>query len=353
MPINRRYRLPLYIFTFSIAFIILLPNASAGEVTLFDRTISIALYSYQYLPIEPTTTSIETGDLLTISIDVKTGGRIDLLIFNKTNYDLYESDKDFSYYNSSLLNVQNGSCKFIIPSKSSFYIVLENANRTPRGAIATKSENVSMKVIWSGKNALSGTSPVPGMDLPNISGITDSPYSWCLINLILMLIVSVIISVVIWVIRKVYSWSKAKKDQKQDDQQGLQIVTGKMLEEEKAKRAQYEELDSRIRAMDVQVSMLIERVASLEDKLGKIDAHLGSFENRNPQPVPQPIIEHVKQTISTEPNVSQPSIGTSQAPVSRVKCPGCGEIIPIYTTERPLQLKCTKCGREGTLGKKN
>ncbi|MEM2899671.1 MAG: hypothetical protein QXT63_02660 [Thermoplasmata archaeon] len=347
MPINLKSRFLSFIFTLSIVFILFLPSASAGEITIFDRTISIALYSYQYLPIEPTTTSIESGDLLTISIDVKTGGRIDLLIFNKTNYDLYESDKAFTYYNSSLINVQNGTCKFIIPSKSSFYIVLENANRTPNGAVATKSENVSMKVVWSGKNALPGTAPVPGMDMPNIPGITDSPYSWCLINLILMLIVSVIISVVIWVIRKIYSWWKAKKGNKQEEQQSLQIVTGRMLEEEKAKRAQYEELDSKIRSMEVQVSMLIEKVATLENRLVKLESKLERMPTN---------LENRTQTTATTQNSTTMELSTSrpsQIPVSKVKCPGCSEIIPIFTTERPLKLKCSRCGREGTLGKKN
>ncbi|MEW5760989.1 MAG: hypothetical protein AB1779_09510 [Candidatus Thermoplasmatota archaeon] len=35
--------------------------------------------------------------------------------------------------------------------------------------------------------------------------------------------------------------------------------------------------------------------------------------------------------------------------VGRVKCVGCGEIIPLYTKERPLRISCPSCKREGTL----
>jgi len=42
---------------------------------------------------------------------------------------------------------------------------------------------------------------------------------------------------------------------------------------------------------------------------------------------------------------------TSPEPMKRVKCSKCGELIPINTDERPLQLVCPKCGFSGMLKK--
>ena len=36
-------------------------------------------------------------------------------------------------------------------------------------------------------------------------------------------------------------------------------------------------------------------------------------------------------------------------PLKRIKCTSCGAVIPIYTTERPLQIECTGCGKRGVL----
>ena len=33
----------------------------------------------------------------------------------------------------------------------------------------------------------------------------------------------------------------------------------------------------------------------------------------------------------------------------RVKCPGCKNVIPVFTRERPLKIKCDACGKEGVL----
>jgi len=35
--------------------------------------------------------------------------------------------------------------------------------------------------------------------------------------------------------------------------------------------------------------------------------------------------------------------------VTRIKCPGCGQIIPIYSRERPLRVECPACGKKGML----
>jgi ribosomal protein S27E len=33
----------------------------------------------------------------------------------------------------------------------------------------------------------------------------------------------------------------------------------------------------------------------------------------------------------------------------KVKCPGCRNVIPVYTRERPLKVRCDACGKEGVL----
>ncbi|MEM2899640.1 MAG: hypothetical protein QXT63_02505 [Thermoplasmata archaeon] len=40
-----------------------------------------------------------------------------------------------------------------------------------------------------------------------------------------------------------------------------------------------------------------------------------------------------------------------QKVVSRVKCPSCGNVIEVYTKERPIIIECNKCGKKGRLGK--
>jgi DNA-directed RNA polymerase subunit RPC12/RpoP len=60
------------------------------------------------------------------------------------------------------------------------------------------------------------------------------------------------------------------------------------------------------------------------------------------------------------PDVSEESSGPppipppeepSKVPVKKVKCTRCGELIPVYTEDRPLELLCPKCGFKGTLRK--
>jgi hypothetical protein len=38
-------------------------------------------------------------------------------------------------------------------------------------------------------------------------------------------------------------------------------------------------------------------------------------------------------------------------PVSRVRCPQCKHIVPVYTAERPTPIKCPNCGKRGMLTK--
>ena len=46
-----------------------------------------------------------------------------------------------------------------------------------------------------------------------------------------------------------------------------------------------------------------------------------------------------------------PSGGAPKEPLKRVKCTKCGETIPIFTMDRPLELVCPRCGFKGMLRK--
>ncbi|MGQ9583103.1 MAG: hypothetical protein ACUVV6_06275, partial [Thermoplasmatota archaeon] len=57
-----------------------------------------------------------------------------------------------------------------------------------------------------------------------------------------------------------------------------------------------------------------------------------------PEATPMPPIE--RATVAEE---------RERKPVIKVRCSSCKSIIPIYTRERPLRIKCDGCGKEGTL----
>lgn len=64
---------------------------------------------------------------------------------------------------------------------------------------------------------------------------------------------------------------------------------------------------------------------------------------------------HIESAPSGAEPVLPPEIPRPEAeeperrPLYKVKCPGCKNIIPVYTRERPLQIKCDACGKEGVL----
>lgn len=46
-----------------------------------------------------------------------------------------------------------------------------------------------------------------------------------------------------------------------------------------------------------------------------------------------------------------PPENAPKEPLKRVKCTKCGETIPVFTEDRPLELVCPKCGFKGMLRK--
>jgi hypothetical protein len=49
------------------------------------------------------------------------------------------------------------------------------------------------------------------------------------------------------------------------------------------------------------------------------------------------------------PSIPPPEPAGEPKPVFKVKCPGCKNLIPVSSTQRPLRIRCTKCGKEGVL----
>jgi len=39
----------------------------------------------------------------------------------------------------------------------------------------------------------------------------------------------------------------------------------------------------------------------------------------------------------------------AREPVSKVRCPACKSIVPIFTTERPTPIECPVCGKKGMI----
>jgi DNA-directed RNA polymerase subunit RPC12/RpoP len=55
--------------------------------------------------------------------------------------------------------------------------------------------------------------------------------------------------------------------------------------------------------------------------------------------------------LSSQPPPAPPAPAASKEPLKLVKCTKCGETIPVFTEERPLELVCPRCGFKGMLRK--
>jgi len=77
---------------------------------------------------------------------------------------------------------------------------------------------------------------------------------------------------------------------------------------------------------------------------GNILSRLASLAAKPPEA--RPAID----TPAQMPDIPAPEGETPEPRVLyKVKCPGCKNVIPVYTRERPLKIKCDACGKEGVL----
>ncbi len=44
-----------------------------------------------------------------------------------------------------------------------------------------------------------------------------------------------------------------------------------------------------------------------------------------------------------------PAVAVAPEPVSKVRCPACKSIVPVYTNERPTPIECPTCGKKGMI----
>jgi hypothetical protein len=71
-------------------------------------------------------------------------------------------------------------------------------------------------------------------------------------------------------------------------------------------------------------------------------------EDYPPEEAPPPeTYEEPEVVAPPPPPVRQPP--AAQKPVAKIRCSACGEIIPIFTKNRPIRITCSNCGRSGTL----
>jgi hypothetical protein len=100
--------------------------------------------------------------------------------------------------------------------------------------------------------------------------------------------------------------------------------TAALLEKLKAKEIEQAKREDELRKLEV----------SLKDKWAQLQAEAKKVTGTGPAVLPQ-----------TGPTES----GTEIKPLLKVRCVGCRELIPIYSTVRPLKVQCPKCSKVGVL----
>jgi len=95
------------------------------------------------------------------------------------------------------------------------------------------------------------------------------------------------------------------------------------------------------------------RLASIAASARKEPAQASSAPGVQAPPAPAPGAVPPVAEPDTEGPVPDASfsaaVDTERKVLYKVKCPGCKTVIPVYTRERPLKIKCDDCGKEGVL----
>ena len=68
-----------------------------------------------------------------------------------------------------------------------------------------------------------------------------------------------------------------------------------------------------------------------------------------PEEAPPPETYEEPEVVAPPPPPVRAPPPAAQKPVAKIRCSACGEIIPIYTKNRPIRITCSNCGRSGTL----
>lgn len=86
-------------------------------------------------------------------------------------------------------------------------------------------------------------------------------------------------------------------------------------------------------------------------RLGSLSAGATSDQPGKSAPAAQapPVVPAPEAASGTDGARAAPEPGETQRALYKVKCPGCRNIIPVFTKERPLKIRCDNCGKEGVL----
>jgi len=145
----------------------------------------------------------------------------------------------------------------------------------------------------------------------------------------------------------------------------LKMKTAELARKEEALQVRENELElkrrnleSKLKVQDLEgkttdTSALMERLKAKESELGKREEELRKLESSLKDRWTQLQAEAKKggevKAPTTGPTVTQPTEGTEIKPLLKVRCVGCRELIPIYSTVRPLKVQCPKCSKVGVL----
>jgi hypothetical protein len=112
---------------------------------------------------------------------------------------------------------------------------------------------------------------------------------------------------------------------------------------------------------EVEMLKMREEVKTLKDLVHRHNQHhdgeqQGGPAEGAPEPGPAPKPQGTPEPperpipVEAEPEPRPPMApGPEMQPVGKVRCSQCKTVIPLYSKKRPLEIKCTKCGKVGVL----
>ena len=88
-----------------------------------DETKTIDMYEWLEIPIS----DVEIGDILNVDIQVTSGGSVDVLLMDATDYVNYMQDIDLEYYvDGSAEDVKSKKYSFTFDDPGDYYLVVDN-----------------------------------------------------------------------------------------------------------------------------------------------------------------------------------------------------------------------------------
>jgi len=105
---------------------------------------------------------------------------------------------------------------------------------------------------------------------------------------------------------------------------------------------------------EVEMLKMKEEIKALKELVQRHNIHHSEgqqpkpAEEDRPRPAERPPEKPVM--VEEEPEPRSPTApGPEMTPVGKVRCSQCKTVIPLYSKKRPLEIKCTNCGKVGVL----